>query len=521
MAFEGIKERLTRRALVLGKIEPVFNVDSLPDPNIDAALVSDPDYSVDPTVLERNFVREDLSPLGTRIGRKIASLSFGIELRSNGLTNSGSVSDAAILGTFLRASGYSETGLTGVGTVSAIRNAVGNTNNPTFAVAGSNTAGNINKYTLSVVLGGVSGVAKMRVTGGQAGRDTTVLPLPSVSAQVFRLDGVTTTVTATVDQSDPLAVDITMAGAFQVGDIVRVKVNGFRFDHTVITADTDLAGIATAVAALIDPEPFIAAGTTTVVVNITYVGVGDGVVVTSASTALTLGDTGMTLTPTFSGSLVLGDSFEVTVFPTGIRYEPISDDFESITLHAFFDGLKHVITGAAGTFSLTATAGEFGTIEFTFTGQYVAPTDQNPPSSTQETTLPPIIELAQLVIDDFQPVVNAFTIEQNNTIVPRPDVSAEDGFKSVRITARDPQGGIDPEATLGIDLDFWDQMTESTEFELNIKFGKDAGNKIAISANKAQYTGITYGDRDGFRTYDAGIRFAREFGDDEIFFVFF
>lgn len=522
MAYQGSKIRLTRKALVLGKIESTYNTDSVPTASLNAALVSEPDYAVDPTILERNFVSESLSPLGTRVGRKIASLSFGMELRSNGLTNSGSVDDAARIGTFLRGCGYSETGMTGAGTVSAVSNGTGNTVNPSgWAVAGSNAATNIQKYRITCVVGGASATAELRVTGGQAGRDTTVLPRHDVSASVYRLDGTATTVTATVDQSDPLGVDITIGGTFQVGDIVQVRVNGVQYEYTVVSGATDLAGIATAVAALIDAHSLIAAGTTSAVVNITYTGAGDGTAITSGSTTIALGNTGMTVSPTWAGSLTLGDYWEVTVYPVGIRYEPVSDNFESLTFYAFFDGLFHKITGAYGTFNIDANAGEYGTINFTFTGQYHPPVDQNAPTATHETTLPPIVELAQLIIDDFQPVVNAFTFDQSNNIVPRPDVSGSDGYNGVRITERTPQGGIDPEATLSKDLDFWSKMEDSTEFQFNMKFGSTAGNRIAISAPKVQYSGLTYGDRDGLKTYDAGLRFARDQGDDEIVFCFY
>lgn len=521
MAKQGTKIRLTRKALILGKPETTYGVDSLPVPATDAALANEPDYSIDPTVLERNFVRNDISPLGTRIGRKIASLAFGLELKSNGATQSGSVNDAAILGTFLRGCGYSETGMTGNGTVSAITDAAGNTVDPTWATAGTNTATNINDYRISVVLGGASATAELRVTGGQAGRDATVLPRHDVTAEVYRLDGVTTTVTAVVDESDPLAVDITIGGVFLVGDIVRACVNGVLYEHAVITGDTDLDGIATAVAALIDVHALIIAGTTLAVVNITYTGAGAGTVTTSATTAQNLGDTGMDLTPTWAGSLVLGDSWEVTVNPTGVRYDPVSDNFESMSMYGYFDGLLHKVLGSYGTFSIEATAGEFATVTFTFTGLYSAPIDQDVPDGTFETTLPPIVELAQLIIGDFQPVVAAFTFDQNNTIVPRPDVSSADGFIGVRITERDPQGGIDPESTLSVDKDFWTELADSTEFKLNIKIGQDAGNRVAIAAPKVQYTGLTYGDRDGLSTYDAGLRFARNTGNDEISIVMY
>ena len=112
---------LTRRAVVLAKVETTRGVDASPVPATDAMLVADPDYTTDLNVLERDFVRNDLSPLGHTIGRKLAGATFTVEMRSNGLTNSGSVADAAVLGTLFRGCGYSETGISGVGTIGAIR----------------------------------------------------------------------------------------------------------------------------------------------------------------------------------------------------------------------------------------------------------------------------------------------------------------------------------------------------------------------------------------------------------------
>ncbi len=127
---------LTRRATLLAKIEATYGVDPVPTSLLDAVLVEDPDYNVDVNILERNFVRDDLSPLAIQTGRKIASMTFMTELRGNGLQQSGSVADAPIIGRLLRASGYSETGLTGVGTIGAVKDVAGNTVNPTSWAAG-------------------------------------------------------------------------------------------------------------------------------------------------------------------------------------------------------------------------------------------------------------------------------------------------------------------------------------------------------------------------------------------------
>lgn len=517
MTLTSGKVLLTRKALVLAKPEATFNVDPIPTPADNSVLVSDPDYAIDANVLERNFVTESLSPLGVRTGRKLASLSFGVEVRSNGLTNSGSTNDACKFGTLLRACGYSETGMTGSGTVSAVYATPTNDEAVTWAVGGAH-AGNVNlsNFTVTCVLGGATTVAELRVTGGSNVEDTSVLHSEEVTATVYRNDTTAPTVTATVDASDPLAVDITIVG-FAVGDIVRADVNGFRYEHTVVGGDTDATGIANALAALIDVHALIAASNTIGVVNITYTGAGDGAAITSGTTAVTLGDTGMDITPTWSNNLVLGESWEVTVYPVGILYQPVSSNFESMTLYAYFDDLLHKMTGSYGTFSIEANAGEYATANFTFTGQYVVPTDAvTPTTSVFESTIPPIVELAQLRLKNIIcPVSASFTYDQNNTIVPRLDVCGSDGFSGTQLVSRAPEGGLDPEATLIRNYNFWDDFSESTEFFFSMRIGTEAGNSVLFNAPRVQYTGLTYQDRDGTRVFDAGLRFSRRSGDDE------
>ena len=67
---------LSKRALLLAKIETTPGTDALPVPALDAILVADPEFSIDPNILERDFVSSDLSPFEHIIGRKLASITF-------------------------------------------------------------------------------------------------------------------------------------------------------------------------------------------------------------------------------------------------------------------------------------------------------------------------------------------------------------------------------------------------------------------------------------------------------------
>lgn len=506
---------LTRTAVMLAKVESDYNTDASPTAADDAVQIEDPQFTTDLTVLQRNFLRNDISPLADRIGRKLAGLSFTVELRGNGSQNSGSLSDAPKLGRLLRGCGYSETAVTSTGTVGAVDNASGNTVNPTWAAGGASTKTNKADYKLSVVLGGASATAKIRVTGGEGIDDATVL-----KSEVFEVSVTNTTTTPTVSGSwnvtDPLAPKLTISGTFQVGDIVRVIAGGIVFTHTVVSGDTDLSGIASAIEALIDAHALITASASSAVVTLGFTGSAAGVVVTSGSTALSLGNSGGTLTPTWTGNLTLNDSWDVEVYPVGLKYQPVSSNFESLTLYFYAGGVLHKITGALGTFSVDTTAGEYGKVSFTFTGQYVDPVDALvPEDAVFETATPPIIELAKLRVDNFDAVVDKFTYDQANQVVPRPSVNDSDGYRGVRITSRAPSGGIDPEATLLSNFDFWSKLKNSTEMQFTMKVGQTAGNIVLFNAPRVQYTNLTYQNRDDLRVYDAGLKFARKNGNDE------
>lgn len=249
-------------------------------------------------------------------------------------------------------------------------------------------------------------------------------------------------------------------------------------------------------------------------------GEGNAAAVVTTAVPFTVGAKGLTLTPTFTGDLTTGQRWVLWVFPTGVRLDPVSSGFESLTLEMYFDGVRHQMTGCYGTFELTAEAGQYAMMDWTFIGQYIAPTDAALPSPTYETTAPSMVELAQLRIDDFAAIVNAFNFSQNNEIQPRPDVNSPDGYNGTRLVARNPEGGVDPEADLVANYDFFGNLASAKHLPFNMHIGSAIGNQVGIFAPRAQYTGMTYRDRVGLRTLDAGLRFPRVTGNDEIIFFF-
>lgn len=405
---------VSRRAVVQAKIEASYGVAETPGAG-DGVLSEIPAYTITPNILERDFTRNDLSPLGIIVARKIAKLEFTTELRGNGKENSGLTADAAVLTRLIQASGYALSGHT---TAFALGPYPTNdqVNPVAWTAAGTPTNTAVIAYYIAVTTGGVSGTA-----------------------------------------------------------------------HITITSDTGGEGSASAA-------------------------------ITTA-TPVSLGTSGQTITPVFTGTLVIGQRWVVWALPPGLLLTPVSDNFQSVTLQVNKDGVQHVLAGSYGTFEITAQAGQYAKIKFTFTGTYAAPTDVALPAPTYETTLPHQVELGRLRADATQLVVSKFTFNQGNDIQIIEDVSAVDGYAGSRIVGRKPEGGIDPLAELVATYDFWGRMASSQRMPFQMRCGTDAGNELWMIGTNVQYSGFSYIDRTSLLAYQAGLRFARQVGNDE-FFIF-
>ena len=405
---------LTRRAVVQAAMESAYN-DPAPLTLNDGVLVSEPTYTVEPNILERDFTRDSLSQTPHIVGRKLAGMEFSTELRGNGRQNSGLAADAAIITRLFRACGY-----------------------------------------------------------------------------------------ALTEKAAPW-----VKGVFDVGD----HAVGVAWDPDATNADnTDV------IAYFLEVTTAGASGMAEIAVTSDQPGEGSAAQTVTSGTPLDVGTRGLQLTPTFTGELIAGQRWMVWLMPIGLSLDPISDDFESVTLCMYKDGVKHLMPGAFGTFEIEATAGEFARINWTFTGTWRPPVDEAMPAPKYERTLPAQVELARLRVDGFYAVVEQFTFDQANDIQVRPDVSSAEGYIGTRIVSRAPEGGINPEADLVANNDFWSQLARADRMPFQMRVGYTPGNTVWVLAPGVQYTGLTYTDRNGILAYDAGLKFPAYDTNDEVCF---
>ena len=550
-------EILTQRALLLAEIEATLGVDPVPSPTTAAYQVAEPDFSADITVIERNFARQSLSPLPVATGRKLASITFQHEVRSNGSFDG---STAPRLGKLLRACGMAESAVTANGTTNGRTTAAADSGNggptTTWAFGGANAILRPVTYRARVVVAGVSGVAAVRVTGGANDEDVyshSSQEADAILTETFCVETVleqgTHAGAPTVDDStDPTSIDYDFSGltGLTTGDQFRVTVLGIPFLVTLAGAAT-ASQLGTEVAAAIDAHPLFAAASVSGDVTVTFetspASEVTPTVVTSGVTAVALGASGHTAVPTWTGSLVLNDAFTFVTKPTGFEYRPVSTGFESITLYLYYDGVLHRLTAARGTFTVEAPGGNLANFTFTFTGNYEAVTDAAIPSATFETTIPGQVELAEVqvnpridqsaaaegaVCDTWEDQVNgifanlcagSFNIDLANNIVPRQCINEADSYQGSIITGRAPSGSFDPELELVADHDFWNLLATADVLSWEARVGTVRGNVVRFEAPGAQYSGLSYSDRDGLRVLNVDLRFsasAPTYADDEL-----
>lgn len=168
---------LTKRATFLFGVEAQLGVNPGLDPEVDAIEVSEPEYTTNPTVLERDYVSNDLSPFDDIIGKVIAGFKAVVEVRGNGRQQSGLLADAPILARMIQTCGYELYAMTATGTDchSTITPDADNLRtDPKVKWASTADAISVTtpvQYTIEITTGGASGVAKATVVSNSKDED--------------------------------------------------------------------------------------------------------------------------------------------------------------------------------------------------------------------------------------------------------------------------------------------------------------------------------------------------------------
>lgn len=512
------------RTLILGKIEATKGIDPLPTKIADAFLVGNADLQLDPTVLERDLYRPSFSPIPGSVGRKVVNVSFNHEVKGSGANGT-----RPRLGTLLRACGMQETlVIAGAATQIADPQVWGNIVGADVAwakdVAPTSKFG---AYLIECVVGGASATAEFQVTRfNQSEYDATV----GLNTRIDAVANYSALTTITLDDSDLTSLDFTIAGTVTEGDDIYAVVQGEVFRYT-ITAANEASGtaeddVATALAALIDADARFDASATGAVVTVTFAGNAAPVVVTSGTTAITLGDSAAELTPTWTGNVTKGQQWLVVLYEEGYHYEPVTaqEDTDSMTIYFYKDGNLHIVTGCQGSITFTGEAGNYGQAQFEFTGNFADPVPERIPTGVvYEQTTPPQIELAEMSLrGDKDFCAQSFTFAYANTINARDCMNGAEGINGSAINSRQPTAQFNPESGIEVYTNMWGSFAAGETMPVHLRVGSVLNNIVRFYSERASFTGLNYGDRNGTVTIEPAFQLngVSADGDDELRIVF-
>jgi hypothetical protein len=185
------------------------------------------------------------------------------------------------------------------------------------------------------------------------------------------------------------------------------------------------------------------------------------------------------------GSLLKACGFsETIVASTSVTYAPVSTSFSSVTMYYSTDGVRHKVTGARGTYSLNLTANQIPVINFTMTGQYVAPTDTADPTPTFTTQATPKIfndtnTTAFTLFSETDLPLQSCQLDIGNEVVYRELINSD---KEVLIVNRSGSGTLAIEMPTLASHDFFADAIASTTGDLSIVHGTAGGNIVTLAS---------------------------------------
>jgi len=191
---------------------------------------------------------------------------------------------------------------------------------------------------------------------------------------------------------------------------------------------------------------------------------------------------------------------ETVVANTRVTYDPVSASFSSVTIHYLIDGVRHKVTGCRGNVAITANVGEIPTLDFTFTGIYVAPDDSALVTPTYANQDDPLIfkngNTSSFALLSYAGALQSFSFDLGNSTVYRELVG---GTKEVLITDRAANGSVTIEAVALGTKDYFASAVDDDAALGNLQFthGSVAGNIVQFTSSKVDIGDVSYGDQDG------------------------
>lgn len=196
-------------------------------------------------------------------------------------------------------------------------------------------------------------------------------------------------------------------------------------------------------------------------------------------------------------------------------FNPITGSEESATLLGFYDGTKHLLTGARGTLVMSWAKGRFPAIAFKMLGQQNDPTTDAAPAVDWNAWQDPLpVDCQNTPVFSLHGVaapLYSLEVTQGNNVI----AECLPGDNEIRITGRETVGKVEIAASDLATFDPFSIAKAGTTGALQIEQGTTAMNVAGLTASKVQLVNPRYGDQNGRRTITMDLVFLPTTGNDE------
>ena len=209
-----------------------------------------------------------------------------------------------------------------------------------------------------------------------------------------------------------------------------------------------------------------------------------------------------TTIPTWATVLLPGCGF----INTAGLFAPLSREpgasVKTLTIGGYYDGKFYSLAGCAGTFVINCPTGDVVSIDWTFQGKFVSPSDVTLIAPTYPTTMPMRMAAGSFSWASASLCTKSCTVDAGNEVILRECAGEVTGIKSGLIVSRKPMITADPEMVLVATQNRHSQWLTPTTGALVITTGAGSENRLTITAAVAQIQDLQEGDRNKMLTDD-------------------
>jgi len=165
-----------------------------------------------------------------------------------------------------------------------------------------------------------------------------------------------------------------------------------------------------------------------------------------------------------------------------VKYNPVTNNHESVCLHYYVGGTRHILKGCRGTAELSCNAQGIPEAKFTLTGLFSIPTEQTRPTPTLTGfQVPSVVSQANtpiFTIDGISLVMNSVTFNLGGSVAPRLWI----GREAVIITDRAESIAAKVEAVPLTTFDPFTKANTRARVAFALQHGTTAGKRVKVEA---------------------------------------